>query len=101
VRGGVNEPYPTSPYALFASAWGNRQLIVQLTRRKVLSRYRGSILGLASSFFNPLLMLVVYAFVFKARWGPGDESEADFAIVFWLVDARGGAHGYGETYLRI
>src|SRR5215470_19352520 len=83
----VNQPYPTSPRALFASLWHNRELIAQLTRREVLSRYRGSILGLAWSFFNPLLMLVVYTFVFsvvfKARWGPGDGSKADFAIVLF------------------
>jgi lipopolysaccharide transport system permease protein len=60
---------------------------VQLTQREVMSRYRGSVLGLAWSFFNPLLMLVVYTFVFsvvfKARWGSGDESKADFAIVLF------------------
>jgi len=88
MRDTVNQPYPASPHALFASLWNNRELIVQLTRREVLSRYRGSILGLAWSFFNPLLMLVVYTFVFsvifKARWGPGDESKADFAIVLFV-----------------
>ena len=88
MRDTVHQPYPTSPRALFASFWGNRELIVQLTRREVLSRYRGSILGLAWSFFNPLLMLVVYTFVFsvifKARWGPNEESTADFAIVLFV-----------------
>jgi len=88
MRDPVNQPYPASPRALFASLWDNRELIVQLVQREVLSRYRGSILGLAWSFFNPLLMLVVYTFVFsvifKARWGPGDESKADFAIVLFV-----------------
>jgi lipopolysaccharide transport system permease protein len=87
MRDSVNQPYPASPRALFASLWHNRELIAQLTRREVLSRYRGSILGLAWSFFNPLLMLIVYTFVFsvvfKARWGSGDESKADFAIVLF------------------
>jgi lipopolysaccharide transport system permease protein len=87
MRETVNRLHPTSPRALFASLWINRELIAQLTRREVLSRYRGSILGLAWSFFNPLLMLVVYTFVFsvvfKARWGSGDESKADFAIVLF------------------
>ncbi len=88
MRDTINQPYPASPRALFASLWGNRELIAQLTRREVLSRYRGSVLGLAWSFFNPLLMLVVYTFVFsvvfKARWGLGDESKADFAIVLFV-----------------
>ena len=41
----------------------NRELIVQLTRREVLSRYRGSVLGLACSLVNSLPMLAV------VHWG--------------------------------
>jgi lipopolysaccharide transport system permease protein len=72
-----------------ASLWRNRELIIQMTRRDVLGRYRGSIIGLAWSFFNPVLMLIVYTFVFsvvfKARWGIGvEESKADFAIVLFV-----------------
>lgn len=57
------------------SLWRNRQLIFALTKREVVGRYRGSVMGLAWSFFNPILMLLVYTFVFsvvfKARWGMG------------------------------
>src|SRR5258708_28459123 len=88
MRDGINRPYPASPHALFASLWDNRELIVQLTQREVMSRYRGSVLGLAWSFFNPLLMVAVYTFVFsvvcKARWGVGEESTTDFAIVLFV-----------------
>ncbi len=74
--------------AMFKSLWHNRQLILQMTRRDVTSRYRGSLIGLAWSFVNPLLMLIVYTFVFsvvfKARWNTGvEESEADFAIILF------------------
>lgn len=79
---------PTSLVALVKSLWRNRQLIVQMTRREVVGRYRGSVMGLAWSFFNPILMLVVYTFVFsvvfKARWGTGDESQTSFAIVLFV-----------------
>ena len=80
-------PSPT-PAAMFASLWRNRQLIWQMTRREVVGRYRGSVLGLAWSFFNPVLMLIVYTFVFsvvfKARWNVnGDESKTDFAIILF------------------
>lgn len=62
---------------------------MQMTRREVVGRYRGSIMGLAWSFFNPILMLVVYTFVFsvvfKARWGTGvEESQTGFAIVLFV-----------------
>lgn len=79
----------TSPYELFASFWRNRQLIYQMARREVVGRYRGSVMGLTWSFFNPILMLVIYTFVFstvfKARWGVGeDESKVDFAVVLFV-----------------
>ncbi|MHB8981036.1 hypothetical protein [Thiobacillus sp.] len=63
---------PTSLAALGKSLWRNRQLIAQMTRREVAGRYKGSVMGLAWSFFNPVFMLAVYTFVFfvvfKARW---------------------------------
>jgi lipopolysaccharide transport system permease protein len=81
--------YPTSVRALFASLWRNRDLVLQLISREILGRYRGSVMGLAWSFFNPLLMLLVYTFVFsvifKARWAAvGEESKADFAIILFV-----------------
>jgi lipopolysaccharide transport system permease protein len=78
---------PTSLAALGRSFWRNRQLIVQMTRREVAGRYKGSAIGLAWSFFNPVFMLVVYTFVFseifKVRWGGigGDDSKTQFAVV--------------------
>ena len=69
---------------MIASFWRNRSLITQLTRREVISRYRGSVVGLAWSFFNPLLMLAVYTFffsvVFRARWGGEGAGKAEFAV---------------------
>ncbi|MCW4046147.1 MAG: ABC transporter permease, partial [Candidatus Bathyarchaeota archaeon] len=43
----------------------NRELIISLTRREILGRYRGSLMGLLWSFFTPLLMLAIYTFVFS------------------------------------
>ena len=51
---------PTSIMALARSMLYNRQLIAQMTKREVAGRYKGSALGLAWSFFNPVFMLVVY-----------------------------------------
>jgi len=70
------------------SLWCNRQLISRLSRREVVGRYRGAIIGLLWSFLNPLFMLVVYTFVFsvvfKSRWGVGeDETKIQFAVVLF------------------
>ena len=83
-----HQDHPTTPIAMFRSLWRNRQLIWQMTRRDISMRYRGSIIGLAWSFINPILMLLVYTFVFsvvfKARWNTsGNESKADFAIILF------------------
>ncbi len=68
------------------------QLIYDLTKREVLGRYRGSILGIFWSMLTPLFMLGVYTFVFgsvfKARWSiPGrqgsDHSMVEFAIILF------------------
>lgn len=81
---------PASPAALVSSLWRNRLLIWQLTKRDVIGRYQGSAMGLAWSFFNPILLLLVYTFVFseifKSRWGGGGESESksQFALVLFV-----------------
>lgn len=59
-----------------------------MAKREVVGRYRGSVMGLLWSFFNPILMLTVYTFVFsvvfKARWGEtGSDSKTEFAIVLF------------------
>ena len=67
--------------------WRSRDLIWQMTKREVVGRYRGSVLGLFWSFFNPVLMLIIYTFVFsvvfKARWGSGGESRFEFALILF------------------
>lgn len=60
------------PREMIASLWRHRGLIKASAKRDVLGRYRGSAMGLLWSFFNPMLMLAAYTFVFsevfKARW---------------------------------
>lgn len=75
--------------AFFRNVSHYRYLIIQMTKREISHRYRGSALGFAWSFINPMLMLAVYTFVFsvvfKARWGDGnvEESRVDFAITLF------------------
>jgi lipopolysaccharide transport system permease protein len=58
-----------------------------MTRREVVGRYRGSVLGILWSFFNPVFMLTIYTFVFsvvfKAKWGAGSDSKTDFAMILF------------------
>lgn len=81
---------PASIVSLARSLWRNRQLIVQMSKREVVGRYKGSVMGLAWSFFKPVFMLVVYTFVFseifKSRWSGagGDDSKTLFAVVLFV-----------------
>ena len=80
---------PTSLKALLASLVKNRQLIYQMTKREVIGRYKGSIFGLAWSFFNPIVMLIIYTFVFsmvfKSRWGTSSsDSKTEFALILFV-----------------
>ena len=80
---------PTSLVSLVKSLWCHRQLIFLMGKREVLGRYKGSAVGLAWSFFNPVIMLVVYTFVFseifKLRWNGAGTSggKTEFAIVLF------------------
>lgn len=83
---------PTSLRAMLRSLWHNRMLILQMSRREVVGRYKGSVMGLLWSFLNPLFMLVVYTFffsvVFKSRWAAApagtEESKTLFAVLLFV-----------------
>jgi len=75
---------PLSPYVALKRHFA---LIVQMAKRDVKKRYRGSFAGLFWSFFNPLLMLLIYSFVFgvifKARWSAQVTGHLQYAIVLF------------------
>jgi ABC-type polysaccharide/polyol phosphate export permease len=56
-----------------------RGLIQSLVARELKAKYRGSVLGFFWSFINPLLLLLIYSFVFKyllpAKWQGIDHYE--------------------------
>ena len=62
-------------------------MILQMAKREIQARYRGSVLGMVWSFAHPLIMLGVYTFifsgVFKARWGEAQSSKMEFAIILF------------------
>lgn len=82
-------PQPASPAALARSCWRHRGLIAEITRREVVGRYRGSVMGLGWSFLNPVLMLAVFTFVFsvifQAKWGVEMEGQSEGKGVFAVV----------------
>lgn len=83
-----HQSHPATPLAMLRSLWRNRQLIWQMTRRDIESRYRGSLIGIAWSFINPILLLLVYTFiftvVFHSHWSADpNESKTEFAIILF------------------
>jgi lipopolysaccharide transport system permease protein len=44
--------------SLMSSLLNNRSLIFQMTKRDILSKYKGSAIGVLWSLINPILMLV-------------------------------------------
>lgn len=72
---------------MLSGLFQHRDLLWELVKRDFIGRYKGSMLGVVWSLFNPLLMLAIYTVVFsvafKARWGTGEESKVAFAIVLF------------------
>lgn len=62
-------------------------LLKQLVKRDVLSRYKGSMLGILWSIVIPILMLAVYTFVFsvvfEARWNVQSDNHLQFALIIF------------------
>jgi lipopolysaccharide transport system permease protein len=79
--------HPATPAAMLSSLLRHRELLWALVKRDFIGRYKGSMLGVVWSLFNPLLMLAIYTIVFsvafKAKWGVGEESKVAFAITLF------------------
>jgi lipopolysaccharide transport system permease protein len=79
--------HSATPIAMLSGLLRNRELLWELVKRDFIGRYKGSMLGVVWSLFNPLLMLAIYTIVFsvvfKAKWGIGEESKVAFAIVLF------------------
>lgn len=81
------QQFSIAPKEMIGSLWRNRYLIKTSIQREVVGRYRGSLMGILWSFFNPMFMLAVYTFVFsvvfKARWHAGSDSKTEFALILF------------------
>jgi lipopolysaccharide transport system permease protein len=77
-----------NPLAMLRNLWCHRELIAQFARRDVEGRYRGSFLGVIWSFLTPLVMLLIYTFVFglifQSRWPQARSSSLnEFAVILF------------------
>src|SRR5580765_132048 len=61
-----------------------RELFGNLFRRDVQAKYRGSLLGVAWTLANPILLMAVYLLVFSVLWKTGFGSGGHYAL-FLLV----------------
>src|SRR5207253_11478125 len=61
-----------------------RELFGNLFRRDVQAKYRGSLLGLAWTLANPVLLMAVYLLVFSVLWKTPFGTEGHYAL-FLLV----------------
>jgi len=77
-----------NPLRMFNGLVQYRQLILQLIKRDIEARYKGSAIGLLWSLFHPIVMLAIYtfvfSFVFQARWNTGSDNKTDFALVLFI-----------------
>lgn len=79
--------YKNSPLEIFRSLYQNRQLIKSLIKREVIGRYKGTNLGIIWSVLLPLLMLLIYTFVFgsifQSKWPGIVSSTTSFALMLF------------------
>lgn len=67
----------------------NKFLILELSKRDILSSYKGTIVGIAWTLINSLVMLAIYtflfSFIFKTRWSGEAIGESDSMVCFSMV----------------
>lgn len=72
----------------FHIPWRNRYLLSQLTRREVVTQYKGLFLGMLWSLVHPVLLMGIYYFVFglifKPRWPQAESDRAVFVLILFL-----------------
>ena len=72
---------------MFKVLYENRYLLGQMTKKDIGDRYKGSALGVVWAFVVPVLMLVIYTFVFsevfQAKWGNATDEKFSFAMILF------------------
>ena len=68
-------------FADIKSIWNFRDMVFELTHRELRGKYKGSVLGFLWTYVNPLLQILVYAFVFSQIFRSGIEKFHLYLIV--------------------
>ncbi len=72
---------------MFKLIRNNRYLLFQLIKNDIKQKYQGSVLGILWSFIVPILMLIIYTFmfsvVFQAKWDIDTTDKYQFALVLF------------------
>lgn len=72
----------------FAALIKYKSLIVELTKREILGRYRGASFGLLWALISPFLMLAVYSLAFgnilKSRWPQVGGGSHSFSLILFI-----------------
>ena len=72
---------------MITGLFSHKYLFLQMLKRAIQQRYRGSQLGFLWAFVYPILMLLVYTFVFgfvmKAKWGVPGQDNLDFGLILF------------------
>ncbi len=80
--------FSAHPLGVMRSLTDHWRLVLSLAKRDLSAHYRGSLFCFIWAFLTPVLMLVVYTFVFSvvfnARWGTGTDSRTEFALVLFV-----------------
>lgn len=72
---------------MLKTLYKNGYLLKQLVKKDIQQKYQGSVLGVLWSFIVPILMLVIYTFifseVFQAKWDIDTTDKYQFALVLF------------------
>jgi len=101
----------TEPVAVYADLFRYRELFSSLFRRDLRSKYKGSVLGVAWSLANPLVLMGIYVVVFSLLWKAVDIPHYPLFLlcgltvwIFFSTSAQGAARSmldYAELIKKV
>jgi lipopolysaccharide transport system permease protein len=101
----------TEPVAVYSDLLRYRELFASLFRRDLRARYKGSVLGVAWSLANPLLLMLIYVVVFSVLWKAVDIPHYPLFLlcglavwIFFSTSAQGAARSmldYAELIKKV